>query len=209
MFDKNLFKKGFTDDGTKIVPAMASDWVISDTYKNNCVKVSSPSQNISFDLSVSYFIRASSEKSLQINANKIEGSYIFDSGRRIHTEQEFYEWEDKLETLDTSEIKKADLVRGEKYKLASGKTGTYLGTKFMSRLSSKMIEHDNVSKITKKHLFLFDSSSNYYQRTGIGLLSEKVVAFVDGKVLDHMAQTQVHTSIVPSLFPFSISATAK
>ena len=87
--------------------------------------------------------------------NKITGIWIFDKNRNICSEQEFYEWEDLLETKKVDEIKKNDLIVGNEYKLENGDTGVYLGFKYMSKVNYKDISVQNVSKISKKHFFFF------------------------------------------------------
>ena len=39
MFDPSLFKSGFTEQGTKIIPTLADDWMISTTSKNNSINI--------------------------------------------------------------------------------------------------------------------------------------------------------------------------
>ena len=83
--------------------------------------------------------------------------------------------------MDTSEIKKNELIIGHSYKIDSGKIGTYLGFKYISRITKSIISLDNVSKISKKHLFYFYGSNRF--NSGVSFLNSKVVSEVYKKIL--------------------------
>jgi len=178
MIDKTLFSKGFSDDTQKITPLMNDDWEISQTYKNNSLRISSATQNISFSVLISSFLNSTLNKKIVIDSNILQGRFIFDKNREIHTEEEYFLWEDSVENMDTSEIKKNELIIGHSYKLESGKTGIYLGFKYISRITKSIISLENVSKISKKHLFHFDGYNS-----GVSFLNSKVISEIDKKIL--------------------------
>ena len=182
MLEKNLFSSGFTDNKKKIVPTLSDDWTISSSYKNNHIQVRSIALNMSFDVSTSTFLSDCRTNDVSIKGNKIEGNYTFDKYRSLRTEEEFYQWEDEKEQSQVDEIKKADLIVGHSYILDDGSNGYYLGAKYISRITSKIIALENVGKISKKHIFSYTKSAVYGRR--IGFISSKVVGLGDTAPLE-------------------------
>lgn len=176
--DTKLFT-GFTDDKKKVEPQLTNDWKISTTYRNDAIKIYSAQLNISFDVGINQFLTDSLEKRLVIDTNTIQGTFIFDRYRKIHTEEEYHEWKTAVQMIEVNDIPKSDLIVGEKYELENGEKGIYLGTKYISRLASNKIKLDNISKISKKHLILIEKRYS------------KEIAFLDKKVIKDLGKSNL------------------
>ena len=119
----------------------------------------------------------SSEKNLTFIGNKLQGMYIFDKHRQIFSEIEYFELQDEIEITQIEEIKKKDLVIGEEYELEDGRQGTYLGSKYISRVNSKNISENDILKIKKYYLFKYTSGYEIKSR-GVDFLTKKVVKYI-------------------------------
>ena len=185
MTDATLFTAGFNDNSKKIVPELSDDWTISPrgAVKRESIRISSANLNIAFDISIRDFLSFSLDKRLTLVANQIQGMYIFDKHRKIHTSDEYFEILDEIEMNQVSEIKKAELVIGNKYKIENGDIGIYFGTKFISRVNPKDIGTDTVKPIKKVHLFNVTQKKQRFASGGIGFLNSKVIEQVDRNVL--------------------------
>ena len=165
---KNRFNS-FTDNGQKITPALASDWIFNDSDRSDYLRFSSSSLSQSFTVYLGDFIAFTKRLNITMVGNKLQGSFIFDKDRDLQSEQEYYEWEDQLEMNAQNEIKKADLVAGEAYKDDSGHTVIYLGSKYVSKIKGSYYNiknstiNEKVGSISKKHLFIYkrDLNQNY------------------------------------------------
>ena len=177
---KNKFN-GFTENGSKIIPKMASDWKFSTSYRNNYLKVSSVEVNQSFIIPMQDFFNKLSTLNISTVGRNIIGSFIFDKDRIICSEDEYFRWEDKQETIQNKEIKKTDLIVGEAYIDEKGTRLYYLGFRYIIRrkdnsyYQSVLDVSRDTTKIKKTYLF-----SKKGSRAAFDKQTSKIVS-MDGK----------------------------
>jgi len=177
---KNKFNS-FTDNKVKIIPALASDYIVKyqNTYKKNVVNISSESLNQSFYVPLNTFFDSCERLNITIVGNKIQGTYIFDKDRQIHSEEEYFQWQDELEIINASEIKKNDLVPGELCVFEDGSKYFFIGSKFVSILKEYFyregFDPKKISTISKKHFFIpenfIENNERFFNSGIIYLLS--------------------------------------
>jgi len=178
----------FKDNGQDIVPALASDWEfsISNASGNNQISISSTQLDQRFSIYIESFFTSLERLSIHSIGNKLQGSFIFDRYRAIFSEEEYFQWEDQLESNSLNEIKKKDLIPGQGYLDENGDMVYYLGFRFVSTLKEPLykirnygITPNSISKVTKKYFFISQKDeavliNNNFNRKIIDIVDKKI-----------------------------------
>ena len=142
---------------TKVIPAMADDWVISTGSYNTDAGFILSSKKLNqkvADIALRRFLDFCAKENLVIEGLKLKGNFIVGNDRSVYTEDMYYKWVEMFETRTEVTVSKKDLKPGYKYSTEGGETITYLGKKYISKLKSNKDNMVQFSKPTLKYLYL-------------------------------------------------------
>ena len=172
--------KPFTSYGKKIVPAVTNDWEIHTTFSNRkeCLMLKSISLGQQVDMHTNSLFLFFDQNNIQINGRKINASLAVDGRGNFRSDEEFYRWEDYMESLSNNSVKKSDLIIGESYQFDNNDSVIYLGSKFISRSKYNLAFNlENITKISKKHFFYSNKFKTIIQQ------NKETISYGDDKVL--------------------------
>lgn len=128
-YNVRLFKP-FTSMKTKIIPALADDWIIQTGSYNTTggfILYSKKLNQRVADIELRRFLDFSEKYKLVIDSLKLQGEYVIGNDRSVYTREMYDTWKEKFDERVDKIIEKKDLIRGHRYETPCGSRFIYLG----------------------------------------------------------------------------------